>query len=56
MILDKQGQEFSADGIRYVIGMPVIGTDTSEYSGLYGHIMEIRTGADMETDNDGPDI
>lgn len=56
MIINKLGAEFTHKGIKYTIGAPIIGTDQSEYEGLYGIITEIRDGADKETENETPDI
>ena len=56
MIYNKINDEFQYNGITYRIGTPIIGTDESEYKGLFGTITEIRTGNDKETDNTTPDI
>lgn len=56
MIINHLGSEFYHEGIKYVIGETVVGTDESEYAGLYGIITEIRSGEDKETENETPDI
>ena len=56
MIINRPGTIFEYDGIQYVIGESVIGTNESEYEGLFGRITEIRNGDDKETENEGPDI
>ena len=56
MIINRPGAEFYHEGIKYVIGETFVGTDESEYAGLYGRITEIRDGDDKETENETPDI
>lgn len=56
MILNRDGAAFEYAGVTYVVGGSVIGTDASEYHGLYGVITEIRDGNDKETENETPDI
>ena len=56
MILNRNGATFTYDGITYTIGDRVIATDESAYEGLFGTILEIRTGNDKSTDNDTPDF
>lgn len=56
MIMKKYGDEFLYEGITYRIGDRIIGTDESEYAGLCGVILEIRTSGDKETENETPDI
>lgn len=56
MILNERGCGFDYEGTRYVIGQTIVGTNASEYEGLYGVITEIRTGDDKETENDTPDL
>lgn len=56
MILSKMGAEFEYEGVKYVVGQPVVATAESEYEGLHGTITEIRDGEDKETDNETPDI
>lgn len=56
MLFKKTGTGIMVDGTFYAAGMRVYANDTSDYAGLYGEIIEIRTGDDRETDNDTPDI
>ena len=56
MILNKYGDTFQYDGIDYTIGDIIVATDASEYEGLVGRILEIRDGADKDTENETPDI
>lgn len=56
MIYTRTGAGITVDGIFYFVGMYVHANNTSDYSGLYGVITEIRTDADRETENDTPDI
>ena len=56
MIKNRAGDVFEYGSQKYVIGDLVIGTDQSEYSGLFGYIKEIRDGEDKDTDNETPDI
>lgn len=56
MLINRFGSSIVIDGTTYTIGMRVCGTDTSEYEGLFGSILEIRDGEDKETDNDTTDI
>lgn len=56
MIFNRNGATFTYDGITYTIGDRVIATDESAYEGLFGTILEIRTGKDKSTDNDTPDF
>lgn len=35
MILNRDGASFEYAGVTYTVGGPVIGTDASEYHGLY---------------------
>ena len=55
MIINKQGEAFDYEGKKYIIGEDVYATESSYY-GLIGTIKEIRTDADMETDNLEPEI
>ena len=52
----KLNEEKTFAGVTYTVGGPIIGTDASEYHGLYGVITEIRDGDDKETENETPDI
>lgn len=56
MILNRPGDLLSFNGVRYAIGDTVMATKSSDYAGLFGTITEIRTGPDMETENDDIDI
>ena len=56
MILNKTGEFFSFNGVRYAIGDTVMATKSSDYAGLFGTITEIRTGVDLEKENDDVDI
>jgi len=56
MILRKRNKPFEYDGKTYYIGEEIVALNNSEYSGLFGRIVEIRDGADKETDNKPPDI
>lgn len=56
MIYNKPGAVFKYDGVKYTVGCRVKGTASSEYDGLYGRILEIRTEDDRETENETPDI
>lgn len=56
MIYNVVGQEFLYEGVTYRVGAEVVGIAESDYRGLNGFILEIRTGDDRETENDTPDI
>ena len=56
MIIKRPGSEFTYEGVTYAVGDVIIGTNESEYEGLYGSILEIRDGEDKETENETPDI
>ena len=56
MIYNVVGQEFIYEGVTYRVGAEVVGTTESDYRGLKGFILEIRTGDDRETENETPDI
>ena len=56
MILHNQKDCFEYGGKTYFIGEEFVALNNSEYSGLFGRIVEIRNGADKETDNKTPDI
>jgi hypothetical protein len=55
MIINRPGAEFEYEGVKYIIGAPIIGTHESEYEGLFGRITEIRDDEDKETENETPD-
>lgn len=56
MILTKSNEELNYNGQCFYIGQQIVGTDQSEYDGLFGTILEIRDGKDQETENETPDI
>ena len=56
MIYKKPDEKFSHENITYTVGSRVLANEASEYSGLFGRILEIRTDDDRETENDTPDI
>lgn len=56
MKLIKRNKPFEYDGKTYYIGEEIVALNNSEYSGLFGRIVEIRDDADKETDNKTPDI
>ena len=56
MIYKKPGEKFSHENITYTVGSRVLANEASEYSGLFGRILQIRTDDDRETENDTPDI
>ena len=56
MLINKTGAEFQYNGMAFKIGEKIIANSQSEYSGLIGHILEIRDGEDKETENETPDI
>ena len=56
MIYNKPGEEFLHKGVCYKVGRRIIANEASDYAGLFGNILEIRTEDDRETDNDTSDI
>lgn len=56
MVLNQHGAVFVYDGVKYIVGEPIICTEKNEYKGLTGHINEIRDGEDKETENPGPEL
>lgn len=56
MILQENGARFCTEGKVFTIGGIICANDESEYAGLCGTVMEIRSGDDCETENDTPDI
>ena len=56
MILQENGTRFCTEGKVFTIGGIICANDESEYAGLCGTVMEIRSGDDCETENDTPDI
>jgi hypothetical protein len=56
MLLQENGARFCTEGKVFTIGGIICANDESEYAGLCGTVMEIRSGDDRETENDTPDI
>lgn len=56
MIYKKSNEVFEYEGKKYKVGDKIFATEESEYKGLLGTIIEIRTDKDKDTDNDTPDI
>ena len=56
MIYHQPGEEFWHEGVCYKVGGRIVANEASDYAGLFGNILEIRTEDDRETDNDTPDI
>jgi len=56
MIYKKPGEKLLYNGLSYIVGDKVLANENSAYDGLFGKILEIRTGSDRETGNDTPDI
>lgn len=48
--------DFEYNGIRHTIGEKIRANEESDYEGLYGTLLEIRTDPDKDTDNEGPDF
>ena len=55
MILQENGTRFCTEGKVFTIGGIICANDESEYAGLCGTVMEIRSGDDCETENNTPD-
>ena len=55
MIYAHNGEKVVCDGKEFAVGERIIATD-SDYAGLKGYILEIRTGKDKETENETDDI
>ena len=51
MIYKKPGEEFWHEGVCYKVGGRIVANEASDYAGLFGNILEIRTEDDRETDN-----
>ena len=49
MLINKTGAEFQYNGMAFKIGERIIANSQSEYSGLIGHILEIRDGCLLYT-------
>ncbi len=56
MILNKEGDVFEYEGIKYTVGEFIYANKNSDYEGLFGVIKEIRDGDDKDTENETPDI
>lgn len=56
MILNKKGDVFEYEGIKYTVGEFIYANKNSDYEGLFGVIKEIRDGNDKDTENETPDI
>lgn len=56
MILNKAGDVFEYEGIKYTVGEFIYANKNSDYEGLFGVIKEIRDGDDKDTENETPDI
>lgn len=56
MIYNKIGEEFWHEGACYKVGGRIVANEASDYAGLFGNILEIRTEDDRETGNATPDI
>ncbi len=56
MILNKEGDVFEYEGIKYTVGEFIYANNNSDYEGLFGVIREIRDGEDKDTENETPDI
>lgn len=56
MLLNKKGDVFEYEGIKYTVGEFIYANKNSDYEGLFGVIKEIRDGDDKDTENETPDI
>lgn len=56
MIYKEPGEKLMYENAAYIVGGRVLANEASEYDGLFGRILEIRTDDDRETENDTPDI
>ena len=43
MIYKKPGEEFWHEGVCYKVGGRIVANEASDYAGLFGNILEIRT-------------
>ena len=50
MLLQENGTHFCTEGKVFTIGGIICANDESEYAGLCGTVMEIRSGDDRETE------
>ena len=46
MIYHQPGEEFWHEGVCYKVGGRIVANKASDYAGLFGNILEIRTEAD----------
>lgn len=56
MVINKIGTAYQYKGMTYTIGQRVYANGQSDWEGLLGVIMEIRTDEDKETENETPDF
>ncbi|MBR1742836.1 MAG: hypothetical protein IJ733_13400 [Lachnospiraceae bacterium] len=56
MIINRTGDSLVYETITYTIGEKIYADIGSDLRGLFGTIMEIRTGEDKNTENEVPDI
>lgn len=56
MIKNKTGETFEYEGRVFRVGDWVYANESSDYEGLFGHIKEIRTDEDKDTENETADI
>lgn len=56
MFFVNKSEHLWYDGRRFAVGDTISVKNSSEYKGLFGKIIEIRSGADKETGNASPDI
>ncbi len=55
MLLEKPGESVVIGRKTYTVGASIVGVK-EEYTGLTGYIVEIRDGAEKETENETVDI
>lgn len=48
MIYHQPGEEFWHEGVCYKVGGRIVANEASDYAGLFGNILEIRTEDDRE--------
>ncbi len=56
MTHDKKGETYTYNGKTYTIGGAVISSQSSDYPGLHGVILEIHDGYDWKIENEIPDF
>ncbi len=56
MVLNNYGEVFEHKGRKFTVGEVIFCTKESDYEGLVGLLMEIRTGDEKETDNKTLDL